>query len=63
MSRPQHRQENCCLPPSMGDTDNTTAKVYPYGVGIDGHSTFFEICALVPQGTDFTTSRVKVNAE
>lgn len=39
MSRPQHRQENCCLPPIVGDTDNTTAKVDQYGVGIDCHST------------------------
>jgi hypothetical protein len=32
-------------------------------VGIDGHSTFFEICVLVLQGADLMTSRLKVNAE
>ena len=59
MSHPQLRQENCCLPPSIGDTDNTTVKVHQYGVGIDCHSTFFEIRILVSQRADLMTNKVR----
>ena len=63
MSRPQHRQENCCLPPNDGGHEQHDRKVYPYGVGIDCHSEFFEICILIPQGAGLMTSRLKVSAE
>lgn len=49
--------------PNDGEYGQHDRKVYPYGVGIDCHSTFFEICVLVPQGADLTTSRMKVNAD
>jgi transposase len=49
--------------PHDGEHGQHDRKVYPYGVGIDCHSKFFEICVLVPQATDLTTSRLKVNAE
>jgi transposase len=49
--------------PHDGEHGQHDRKVYQYGVGIDCHSKFFEICVLVPQATDLTTSRLKVNAE
>jgi transposase len=35
----------------------------PYGVGIDCHSKFFEICVHVPTGTQLATHRLRVSAE
>ena len=49
--------------PNDGGHGQHDRKVYPYGVGIDCHSTFFEICVLVLQGTDLMTCKLKVNAD
>jgi transposase len=35
----------------------------PYGVGIDCHSKFFEICVHVPAGNQLATHRLRVSAE
>jgi transposase len=48
--------------PNEGGIGQHDRKVYPYGVGIDCHSTFLEICVLVPQGADLETSRLKIDA-
>ncbi len=49
--------------PVEGEHGQHDRKVYPYGVGIDCHSTFSEICVLIPQGADLTTLRLKANAD
>src|SRR5437868_1135048 len=49
--------------PNHGGHGQHDRKVYPYGVGIDCHSKFFEICVLVPQVADLATRRLKVPAE
>jgi hypothetical protein len=51
------------LPSPHGGNGQHDHKVFPYGVGIDCHSAFFELCVLVPQGAELTTSRLKVFAE
>ena len=49
--------------PNDGGHGQHDRKVYPYGVGIDCHSEFFEICVLIPQAAGLMTSRLKVRAE
>jgi transposase len=49
--------------PNDGEHGQHDRKVYPYGVGIDCHSTFFEICILIPQGGELATVRLKVDAD
>src|SRR3954451_21310291 len=56
MSRPQHRQENGCLPPTDGGHGQHDRKVFPYGVGIDRHSKFFVICVPSPVGREPSTN-------
>jgi transposase len=49
--------------PNGGGNGQHDHKVFPYGVGIDCHSAFFEVCVLVPQGAELATNRQKVLAE
>ena len=49
--------------PNSGEKGQHDRKVYQYGVGIDCHSKFFEICVHVPAGNQLDTHRLRVSAE
>jgi transposase len=49
--------------PNGGEKGQHDRKVFPYGVGIDCHSKFFEICVHVPAGNQLATHRLRVSAE
>ena len=49
--------------PTGGGNGQHDREVFPYGVGIDCHSKFFEICVHVLVGNQLATDRLKVPAE
>ncbi len=49
--------------PNGGGHGQHDRAVFPYGVGIDCHSKFFEICVHVLAGNQLATHRLKVSAE
>ena len=49
--------------PNGGGNGQHDRAVFPYGVGIDCHSKFFEICIHVLAGNQLATHRLKVSAE
>jgi transposase len=49
--------------PNPGGIGQHDRQVFPYGVGIDCHSRFFEICVHVLVGNQLATQRLRVAAE
>src|SRR5437762_9766945 len=49
--------------PNAGGNGQHDRKVFPYGVGIDCHSKFFEICVHVLVGNQLATYRLRVSAD
>jgi hypothetical protein len=62
VSHLQHRQESCCPPPSSDGKGQPSLTLYRYGVGVDCHSRFFQVCVLIPNGTEIVQIEQKVPA-
>lgn len=50
MSRPKHRQENCCRPLVLEANGQPELLLHEYGLGVDCHAKFYQICLLVHRG-------------
>jgi hypothetical protein len=61
MERREHGQENCCLPRHKGQEQHLLT-LNDYGLGVDCHSGFFQICVLLNTGKSLVTHEITVRA-